>query len=289
MSRQRVNATVDAGTTRSRTTAAARGRRLATAKGRLTTTEGSRGDAAWSAWAARSAESTWPPGSARATRSATPALPSAGAAWATRSGCLLLRHEYEGPLVVGRPPVVDAQRLRLALAHHALNSAHCAGQTAWRGTRLAAWARRGREAAPLSGWRSDRAGRRASACRAASRSSATGTRTSRAGHWCAGEQRLKILAGDRVFEFLTQEPLLDQNVEVRRERARASSTLIQSNGARILLSAKDELRLFFALRRLFPDRQRHAEQHAYDGKRHQQCRHRIAAVGTSPRERVLTS
>jgi hypothetical protein len=60
----------------------------------------------------------------------------------------------------------------------------------------------------------------------------------------AERNRNEFVVCDRIFEFLAEEPLLDQHIEARRKRAWTVLALEEADRARVLLAAKHELGLF---------------------------------------------
>jgi hypothetical protein len=109
----------------------------------------------------------------------------------------------------------------------------------------------------------------------------------------AREQRQEVFAGNGILVFLPQEALLDEDVEVGRQRARPGPALEQANGPGILLPSEDQLGLFLALDHLLPDRHGDRQHDAHDAERDEQGHHRIsgrpaAQLFTVGRSNVLT-
>lgn len=261
----------------------------ATATARCAATGAARGERRWKAAVAvgetassGSGAAAWPP-SVAATGSAglsghsasagAPRLPaSAGAA-------RLLVDEDERPLVVMVPPLVEANRFFLALAHHAHHAAgHGAAEPGARGRRAGAKPSSRRTAAARL--------RAAGAGLPATGAAAAGRLPALAGDAAAGRNRDEVFAGDRVFEFLADVTALDQDVDAGGQRL--GLRVVEPNRADILLPAEDELGFFLALRLVTPHGHRDRHQHRHHGKRHEQRRHRVACLARSQTRSCLT-
>lgn len=177
------------------------------------------------------------------------------------------RREDELPLVVVRGALVEPNRRVGGLAGHPDHAPAGAGRAAG-----LAWPAGGRT--PL---------------RAAGRPAATAWRGwgtappgPRAAGDLRGEEDLELaIRGHRVLVLLAQEPLLDEQVDVRRERA-GELALEEGDGARVLLAPEHQLGFLLAGRLVPPDRHGERHQHAHDGDAHEQRGHRVAFVGPPP-------
>jgi hypothetical protein len=87
----------------------------------------------------------------------------------------------------------------------------------------------------------------------------------------------EVVAGDRILVFLAQEPLVDKDVQVGRQRARQFSS-VQLDCAGVLLTTEDELGFHLALGRLLPDGHDNRHHHRHDAKADQKGRHRVAVL-----------
>ena len=74
--------------------------------------------------------------------------------------------------------------------------------------------------------------------------------------------------------------MFDQNVDIRREGIRILA-LKEPDGARILLPAKNQLRLALPFVVGRPHGHRHAHQHSHDAEAHEQRGHGIAGLAGS--------
>ena len=92
--------------------------------------------------------------------------------------------------------------------------------------------------------------------------------------------RDEFVVGDRILEFLAQEPLLDEQIETWRKRAGTVLALEQADRPRVLFTAKHELGLFFTLRDLLPDRHDGGHHDRHDAETDNQHHHRVAALLT---------
>jgi hypothetical protein len=99
--------------------------------------------------------------------------------------------------------------------------------------------------------------------------------------------RHEIVVGNRIFVFLAQKPLLDQQVDAGRRGVR-EFPLEQPDRARVLLASEDELGLFFALGYLLPDGHRDGQHDGHDGHAHEQGGHGIAMLPRSAKPPCLT-
>ncbi len=126
--------------------------------------------------------------------------------------------------------------------------------------------------------RKDRRGLRAAGSRAAA-SAPTLLRPSGPLRKAAGDgDNLEVGVRDGIFVFLPEEPLLDEDVDRRREVTRPHLPLEEVYGPGVLLTAKDELRLLLALGLMAPDGHRHRHEHGHHADAHEQGRHRISAL-----------
>lgn len=182
---------------------------------------------------------------------------------------------HELPLVVFRAPFVDADRGFLALAGH----------THQPGSRTTALRRlQGR----LQAGRSLRIGRLIAlrALHAARRLPLTWP-----GWDTASVDRAEVLAGDGILVFLAEEFLLDEHVDVRRERT--VLLVEQPDRPRVLLAAENQLGLLFPSHLVTPDGKRGRQQDRHDREHRQQRGHRVARIAaragrTAGGERRLT-
>jgi hypothetical protein len=93
--------------------------------------------------------------------------------------------------------------------------------------------------------------------------------------WSDGNE---ILARDRIFVFLAEKALLNEHIKSRWRRVCVFS-LEETDGARVLLTSKDQFLFLFALRELLPDRHRHGQHHGHDAHGDDEHRHRVTAFG----------
>jgi hypothetical protein len=94
---------------------------------------------------------------------------------------------------------------------------------------------------------------------------------------------LELRSGDRIEILLSEEALLDKDVERRREGIRVLA-LKESDGVCVLLTPEDQLRFAFALRQRAPRRQGRAEHDRHDAQANKQGDHGIPIV--APRFRL---
>jgi hypothetical protein len=92
-----------------------------------------------------------------------------------------------------------------------------------------------------------------------------------------GRDELEVVVRDRILVFLSQEALLDEDLEVRRKGI-GVLPLEQSNRPRILVTAPDEFFLPLSLRKVGPDGQGSTHEHGHDAQTDQERGHCVAAV-----------
>jgi hypothetical protein len=91
----------------------------------------------------------------------------------------------------------------------------------------------------------------------------------------------EVVVGDRILVSLAQVLLVDEHVEVRRQRARLPA-LEKLDCPRVLLAAKDELRFLLSPRHLLPHGHGRRHQNRDDAQPDEECHHGVAAVGAAP-------
>jgi hypothetical protein len=113
---------------------------------------------------------------------------------------------------------------------------------------------------------------------AASRSGLTGTgRLAREVH--PDENRLELaVRGHRVLVFLSQESLLDQDVEVGRARTGSHLPFPQTDRARVLLAPENQLRFLLALGLMPPRGKDSRHQHGHHGEGDEESRHHVPGI-----------
>jgi len=193
-------------------------------------------------------------------------LSPASRTWSADGACtwsLRGRRVDERPLVVVRPALVETNRRVGALARHADDAANDCGSTRRRGARGGLLT-----SSLLSGALSSRT------LTLLSRLAAPLTRAWRV------RQRDEVVVRDRVFVLLTQKLLLHKDIEIRRIRVRRPA-LKHADGVRVLLAPENQLRFFFALRHLLPDRHRRRHQHRHDSQTDDQRGHGVASFAPS--------
>ena len=200
-----------------------------------------------------------------ASAAGTARLPSptgtAGSAWR-------LHDVEERPLVVMIPPLVEANRLFLALAddpHHAAGNG--AAEPGARGGAT------GRAAPETAGGGHSPATRLAALCRL------PGAAATLARNGASGGDGIEVLPGNGIFVFLSKVAPLDEHVDAGRERLGA--LVEEADGADVLLTAKDEFFFLLPLGLVPPDRQRDGHEHRHHRHGHEQGGHRIAFVAGS--------
>src|SRR3954469_3637828 len=209
-----------------------------------------------------------------------PALRSTTRLSALRSSAAgrLLRH-HEHPLVVMVAPLIEANRLVLALAADAHDPANHGSAESAAGTRAEAAGRRDAAATARGGLPAPTWPRRLA--RLAGGSTTRGRRRLLPGLTgnTALADKLKVVVGDRIFVFFADKSACHEQVDATGHRLRAG--LVQPQGAHVLLAAEDQFFFLFALRLLAPDRQRDRHQHRHHRQRDQQGGHRETALGAT--------
>jgi len=180
---------------------------------------------------------------------------------------LLPRDVLEDPLVVVVAAVVETNRGFLALADDANNAGLETDGAASRCTETAGLCA-SCSSPSLARWRRRRSATRACAAGCLWRLLRDGR---------VRREEIEILAGDRVLVFLAEEFLIDQDVDICRQRA-WQFTAVQLDGASVLLAAEDQLLFLLPLGRLLPDRHgdRHHDGHHADAD--EQHGHGVAAL-----------
>ncbi len=98
-------------------------------------------------------------------------------------------------------------------------------------------------------------------------------------HSLSGRDEIPLTAlGHRIFVFLAQEPLLDEDVQTRREIAAAHLPRVEVDRPRDLFAAKHQLGFLLALGLRAPYRHRHRHQQHHHADADEQRRHRVAAL-----------
>jgi hypothetical protein len=90
-------------------------------------------------------------------------------------------------------------------------------------------------------------------------------------------EELEVSACDRVLVLLPKESLIDQNVDIRRQRI-GEPTLEQGDGPRVLFASKDQFGFALATSDGLVDRHRGAEHDRHHTHGDQQRGHGIAAL-----------
>ena len=190
---------------------------------------------------------------------------------ATARSARLLVDEEERPLVIVIAPLVEPDRLFLALAddaHHSAGDGRGSERAAAAGTRAEGATGAAAGGAPRPPTRSTRL--------TALPGAAADGLASLARDCACGRNDVEVLVRDRVLVLLPEIPPLDEHVDAGRQGLGAA--LEEANRADVLLPAPDELLFLLAAGVVPPHRHRDGHQDRHHRHRDEQRRHRIAAA-----------
>jgi hypothetical protein len=116
----------------------------------------------------------------------------------------------------------------------------------------------------------------------------TGRRRSLSRNRLSGQKGLKVVSCNGVLVLLSQESLFHEDVEIRWQRPRASTSLEEPDGAGVLLASEDELFLFLALSHLFPRGHGDCQHDAHDAQGDEQRHHGVPVFDLTPQAQRCT-